>query len=172
MHRVSSSLFSVINSPLSSVSVSFTLLLPPQHLHAHPQGLQSPNEILPRRETYLAAGWSSEGQLVAWRLWSLIEYSNRSLGVILSIYAGSAKLGQPWDWSDTKKKMKSTQVLECVECHTTKTPMWRGGPAGPRVWIDLILRSIVFFAHLLCSICFNPIDQTLVDQLPVIMFCF
>ncbi|KAK4758706.1 hypothetical protein SAY87_020007 [Trapa incisa] len=28
--------------------------------------------------------------------------------------------------------MKTTQVPECVECHTTKTPMWRGGPAGPR----------------------------------------
>ncbi|OWM86077.1 GATA transcription factor 23-like [Punica granatum] len=28
--------------------------------------------------------------------------------------------------------MKNTQVPECVECHTTKTPMWRGGPAGPR----------------------------------------
>ncbi|KAK4741621.1 hypothetical protein SAY87_025209 [Trapa incisa] len=28
--------------------------------------------------------------------------------------------------------MKTTHVPECVECHTTKTPMWRGGPAGPR----------------------------------------
>ena len=25
----------------------------------------------------------------------------------------------------------------CADCHTTKTPLWRGGPEGPKVWIGL-----------------------------------
>ncbi|KAK6941050.1 Zinc finger, GATA-type [Dillenia turbinata] len=26
----------------------------------------------------------------------------------------------------------STTQKRCVDCHTTSTPLWRGGPAGPR----------------------------------------
>ncbi|KAK6937321.1 Zinc finger, GATA-type [Dillenia turbinata] len=26
----------------------------------------------------------------------------------------------------------STSQKSCVDCHTTSTPLWRGGPAGPR----------------------------------------
>lgn len=27
---------------------------------------------------------------------------------------------------------KAEQKRSCADCHTTRTPLWRGGPAGPR----------------------------------------
>lgn len=32
----------------------------------------------------------------------------------------------------------------CIDCHTTRTPLWRGGPAGPRVYIYYI-PSVQFY---------------------------
>ncbi|RVW64804.1 GATA transcription factor 15 [Vitis vinifera] len=28
---------------------------------------------------------------------------------------------------------KAEQKRSCADCHTTRTPLWRGGPAGPRI---------------------------------------
>ncbi|KAF8387779.1 hypothetical protein HHK36_026434 [Tetracentron sinense] len=27
---------------------------------------------------------------------------------------------------------KANELKNCADCHTTKTPLWRGGPAGPK----------------------------------------
>lgn len=34
----------------------------------------------------------------------------------------------------------------CVDCGTTKTPLWRGGPAGPKVF-DLTILSHIFVIY-------------------------
>ncbi|CAM8994577.1 unnamed protein product [Rhodiola kirilowii] len=47
----------------------------------------------------------------------------------------SGKLKQLSDSEDSNKSpaMESSQIRRtCVDCNTTKTPLWRGGPAGPR----------------------------------------
>ncbi|KAL5560958.1 hypothetical protein UlMin_030705 [Ulmus minor] len=31
----------------------------------------------------------------------------------------------------TRREVKGSQ-RSCIDCHTTRTPLWRGGPAGPR----------------------------------------
>ncbi|CAA2972646.1 GATA transcription factor 15-like [Olea europaea subsp. europaea] len=33
---------------------------------------------------------------------------------------------------ESKEKNPSTQIKTCSSCHTTKTPLWRGGPSGPK----------------------------------------
>ncbi|CAA3007598.1 GATA transcription factor 15-like [Olea europaea subsp. europaea] len=33
---------------------------------------------------------------------------------------------------DAEEKNPSTQIKTCSSCHTTKTPLWRGGPSGPK----------------------------------------
>ncbi|KAL2507587.1 GATA transcription factor 15 [Forsythia ovata] len=33
---------------------------------------------------------------------------------------------------DAEEKNPSTQIKSCSSCHTTRTPLWRGGPSGPK----------------------------------------
>lgn len=44
--------------------------------------------------------------------------------------SGSEKMN-----TDSNQTNKDEQQMKrsCVDCHTTRTPLWRGGPAGPRV---------------------------------------
>lgn len=35
--------------------------------------------------------------------------------------------------AQTPESETSTQIKTCADCGTTKTPLWRGGPAGPKV---------------------------------------
>ena len=40
--------------------------------------------------------------------------------------------------SDSEEMMineASNQLKTCVDCGTSKTPLWRGGPAGPKVCV-------------------------------------
>lgn len=39
-----------------------------------------------------------------------------------------------------------TNIKTCVECGTSKTPLWRGGPAGPKV--ELLSESFLFLVCL------------------------
>ncbi|CAI9104900.1 OLC1v1003690C1 [Oldenlandia corymbosa var. corymbosa] len=41
--------------------------------------------------------------------------------------AAAPKLSSPNSGSGSGKQIKS-----CSDCHTTRTPLWRGGPAGPK----------------------------------------
>ncbi|KAE9455132.1 hypothetical protein C3L33_12948, partial [Rhododendron williamsianum] len=36
--------------------------------------------------------------------------------------------------SDGGCSSEGSHVKTCADCGTTKTPLWRGGPAGPKVW--------------------------------------
>lgn len=36
-------------------------------------------------------------------------------------------------------------VRVCSDCKTTKTPLWRGGPRGPKVIYPYIYRCLIFF---------------------------
>ena len=40
---------------------------------------------------------------------------------------------------DPDDRTASGEPKACTDCHTTKTPLWRGGPSGPKVRSDLIL---------------------------------
>ena len=40
----------------------------------------------------------------------------------------------------------------CVECRTTATPMWRGGPTGPRVSALSTDPPLLFCRFLLCRL--------------------
>ncbi|KAL2239027.1 GATA transcription factor 15 [Sesamum indicum] len=31
-----------------------------------------------------------------------------------------------------EKNINSSSLKSCSDCHTTRTPLWRGGPAGPK----------------------------------------
>lgn len=42
----------------------------------------------------------------------------------------------------------------CTDCKTTKTPLWRGGPAGPKVCMFVCFWSItILLSSLFCSFC-------------------
>jgi hypothetical protein len=42
----------------------------------------------------------------------------------------------------------------CTDCKTTKTPLWRGGPAGPKVCMFVCFCSItILLSSLFCSFC-------------------
>ena len=45
----------------------------------------------------------------------------------------------------------------CTDCKTTKTPLWRGGPAGPKVksLLSMIMITIIIFLFVLMHLCFN-----------------
>lgn len=45
----------------------------------------------------------------------------------------------------------------CTDCKTTKTPLWRGGPAGPKVksLLSMIMITIIIFLLVLMHLCFN-----------------
>ncbi|KAL0435937.1 UNVERIFIED_CONTAM: GATA transcription factor 15 [Sesamum radiatum] len=32
-----------------------------------------------------------------------------------------------------EKNINSSSLKSCSDCHTTRTPLWRGGPAGPKI---------------------------------------
>jgi hypothetical protein len=36
--------------------------------------------------------------------------------------------------ADDATATASGEAKACADCHTTKTPLWRGGPQGPKVW--------------------------------------
>lgn len=50
---------------------------------------------------------------------------------------------------DDDKSIQSSHVngvsRSCTDCHTTRTPLWRGGPAGPKVSFF----SLQFCLHML-----------------------
>ncbi|CAA3007597.1 GATA transcription factor 15-like [Olea europaea subsp. europaea] len=65
---------------------------------------------------------------------------------------------------DAEEKNPSTQIKTCSSCHTTKTPLWRGGPSGPKVVIRnnlfcnifdnfFISKLIISFFQSLCNAC-------------------
>lgn len=42
----------------------------------------------------------------------------------------------------------STEIVRvCSDCNTTKTPLWRGGPQGPKVMIYLLLQLKLNFKN-------------------------
>ncbi|KAL5996272.1 hypothetical protein ACLOJK_026346 [Asimina triloba] len=41
-------------------------------------------------------------------------------------------LGGVMDFNDEKKAESAGEEKSCTDCRTTKTPLWRGGPAGPK----------------------------------------
>uniref|UniRef100_J3LUF8 GATA-type domain-containing protein n=1 Tax=Oryza brachyantha TaxID=4533 RepID=J3LUF8_ORYBR len=40
---------------------------------------------------------------------------------------------------DPGERTASGEPKACTDCHTTKTPLWRGGPSGPKVRSDPLL---------------------------------
>ncbi|CDP16433.1 unnamed protein product [Coffea canephora] len=42
------------------------------------------------------------------------------------------KKSQYLDSSSSPSASSSKQLKSCSDCHTTRTPLWRGGPAGPK----------------------------------------
>ncbi|KAJ0054489.1 hypothetical protein Pint_00911 [Pistacia integerrima] len=42
------------------------------------------------------------------------------------------KGSEPEDLNSSPPSVSNEIKKSCVDCHTTTTPLWRGGPAGPR----------------------------------------
>lgn len=46
--------------------------------------------------------------------------------------------------SETSHNNTTTTIRVCADCNTTKTPLWRSGPRGPKVInIDLIISFLI-----------------------------
>lgn len=50
------------------------------------------------------------------------------------IEAGLSFPKQESESEDMNSDVKGSERRSCAECHTIKTPLWRSGPAGPRVY--------------------------------------
>ncbi|CAN8274977.1 unnamed protein product [Cochlearia groenlandica] len=66
---------------------------------------------------------------------STVDYSDVDNDKCSSSSSGSGEEEEEEEEDDTKKKKKKT----CVDCGTNTTPLWRGGPSGPKVTIFISL---------------------------------
>ena len=57
-------------------------------------------------------------------------------GVFVVLLQGS----EPEDMNTKSPETENQQKKTCADCGTSKTPLWRGGPAGPKVMITFKIR--------------------------------
>lgn len=64
----------------------------------------------------------------------------------------------------------TSNIRVCSDCNTTKTPLWRSGPKGPKVWIQLLQSHFLKLYYFLCTSIFT--STTIVFSLiKLFLFC-
>lgn len=69
--------------------------------------------------------------------------------------------------SDPDGEIKENEIKRCADCGASKTPLWRGGPAGPKVYSyhfdfkSQPLDLVCFSDHLMifCSHCVMHVES-------------
>jgi len=54
----------------------------------------------------------------------------------------------------------SGETKACAACHTTKTPLWRGGPEGPKVCPGFDPSPIILYGIAFLLVCW-PADRSI-----------
>lgn len=65
----------------------------------------------------------------------------------------------------------TSNIRVCSDCNTTKTPLWRSGPKGPKVWIQQLQSHFLKLYYFLCTSSIFTSTTIVFSLIKLFLFC-